>query len=153
MSRIFQYCFFYHLGIVLFIICIAYFWLLLFRCFIVREDSRLRREDFEQQQVGRKASNPWPYWSYMLSFSSVHTGLHALILLLKPHALGIWVHTWLVMLSQAVMSIMQVFHPLGCWVWLVPLWECCGLPSIEMWFDRGEDRCCDLSNGWNGGDD
>jgi hypothetical protein len=21
-----------------------------------------------------------------------------------------------------------------------------GLPSVEMWFDRGEDRCCDLSN-------
>jgi hypothetical protein len=20
-----------------------------------------------------------------------------------------------------------------------------GLPSVEMWFDRGEDRCCDMS--------
>jgi hypothetical protein len=20
-----------------------------------------------------------------------------------------------------------------------------GLPSVEMWFDHGEDRCCDLS--------
>jgi hypothetical protein len=20
-----------------------------------------------------------------------------------------------------------------------------GLPSVDMWFDRGEDRCCDLS--------
>jgi hypothetical protein len=26
-----------------------------------------------------------------------------------------------------------------------------GLPS-EMWVDCGEDRCCGLSIGWNGGD-
>jgi hypothetical protein len=48
----------------------------------------------------------------MLSFSSIYTGLHALILLPKPHTLEIWVHTWLVMLSHAVMSVLQVFHPL-----------------------------------------
>jgi hypothetical protein len=46
----------------------------------------------------------------MLSLSSVHTGLHALILLPKPHTLGIWVYTWLVMLSHAFMSAIQVFH-------------------------------------------
>jgi hypothetical protein len=57
----------------------------------------------------------------MLSLSSIHTGLHALRLLPKPHVLGIWVHTWLVMLSHAVMSVIQVFPSLWCWVWLVLL--------------------------------
>jgi hypothetical protein len=75
-------------------------------------------------------------WSYVLSISRSHIGLRALIFLPKPHTLGIWVHTWLVMLSHAVMSVMQVFHPFWCWVCLVSLWECCGLPSVEMWFGR-----------------
>jgi hypothetical protein len=44
--------------------------------------------------------------------SSVYTGPHALILLPKPHTLGIWAHTWLVMLSHAVMSVIQVFPSL-----------------------------------------
>jgi uncharacterized membrane protein len=39
-----------------------------------------------------------------LSFSSVHIGLHVLILDLSL-ILRIWVHTWLVMLSRAVMSV------------------------------------------------
>jgi hypothetical protein len=30
-----------------------------------------------------KASDPWPYLSYVLSFSSIHFGLHALILYLS----------------------------------------------------------------------
>jgi hypothetical protein len=30
--------------------------------------------------------------------------------------------------------------------------ESFGLPSVMMWLDRGEDRCCGLSKGWNGGD-
>jgi hypothetical protein len=30
--------------------------------------------------------------------------------------------------------------------------ESVGPPSIEMWGDRGEDHCCGLSMGWNGGD-
>jgi hypothetical protein len=46
----------------------------------------------------------------MLSLSSIHIGVHALILLPKPHTLGIWVHTWLVMLNYAAMSVVQVFH-------------------------------------------
>jgi hypothetical protein len=29
-----------------------------------------------------------------LSLSSIHTDMHVLILLPKPHTLGIWVHTW-----------------------------------------------------------
>jgi hypothetical protein len=64
-----------------------------------------------------------------LSFSSIHTCMHALILLPKPHTLGILVHTWLVMLSHAVLSVVQVFHPLWCWVWLVSLWEMVSHPS------------------------
>jgi hypothetical protein len=36
------------------------------------------------------------------------------------------------------------FHPLWCWVWLVSFVRN-GLPSVEMWFDRGEDRWCGLS--------
>jgi hypothetical protein len=30
--------------------------------------------------------------------------------------------------------------------------ESFGLPSVVMRVDCGEDRCCDLSMGWNGGD-
>jgi hypothetical protein len=48
----------------------------------------------------------------MLSFSSIHTGMHALILLPKPHTLGMWVYTWLVMLSHVAMSVVQVFPAL-----------------------------------------
>jgi hypothetical protein len=83
-----------------------------------------------------KASDPWPYWSYVLSLSSSHIGMHALVLLPKPHTFRIWDYTWLVMCSPTVMSAIQVFHPLWCWFWLVYLWECCGLPSIEMWVDH-----------------
>jgi uncharacterized membrane protein len=46
-----------------------------------------------------------------LSLSSVHIALHALILYLS-FILRIWVHTLLVMLSHAVMSVVQSFHPL-----------------------------------------
>jgi hypothetical protein len=49
-----------------------------------------------------------------LSFSSLHISPHALILLPKPHTLGIWIQTWLVMLSHAVMSVIQVFPSLLC---------------------------------------
>jgi hypothetical protein len=58
-----------------------------------------------------------------LSLSSIHIGLHALILYLSL-ILRIWVHTWLVMLSHAVLSVVQVFPSLWCWVWLVECWEC-----------------------------
>jgi hypothetical protein len=55
----------------------------------------------------------------------------------------IWVHTWLVMLNHAVMSIVQVFLS------FVMLSSACVfvrdcLPSVEMWFDH-EYRCCGLS--------
>jgi hypothetical protein len=69
------------------------------------------------------------YRMCFFSLSSIHTGLHALILLPKPHALGIWVHTWLVMHSFAVMSVVKVFHTLWYWVWLAYLWEMVSHPS------------------------
>jgi hypothetical protein len=45
-----------------------------------------------------------------VSFSSIHYDLHALIGLPKPYTFRIWVHTRLVMLSHAIISVVQVFH-------------------------------------------
>jgi uncharacterized membrane protein len=72
-----------------------------------------------------------------LSFSSIHIGLHYLILYLSL-ILRIWVHTWLVMLSHAVMSVVQVF-PSFVMLSLACVFVRDGLPSIEMCFDHGED--------------
>jgi hypothetical protein len=48
------------------------------------------------------------------------------------------------MLSHAVMNVIQIF--LSFVMLSLPcVFVRGGLPSIEMWFDRGEDRCCDLS--------
>jgi hypothetical protein len=55
-----------------------------------------------------------------------------------------WVHTRLVMLSYIVMSVVQVF-PSFVMLSLACVFVRDGLPSVEMWFDRGEDRCCGLS--------
>jgi uncharacterized membrane protein len=49
---------------------------------------------------------------YSLSLSSVHIGMHALILYLSL-IFRIWVHTWLVMLSHVIMSVVQVFPFFG----------------------------------------
>jgi hypothetical protein len=96
-----------------------------------------------------KASDPWPYWSYVLSLSMSHIGMHALILLPKPYSFRIWVYTWLVVLSHAVLSVVQVFylydikfglclsvrdvvsHPSRCdlTVWGSMLW-------FEQWLER-----------------
>jgi hypothetical protein len=46
----------------------------------------------------------------VLSLSSSRIDLHALILLPKPYTFRILVYTWLVMLSRAVLSVIQVFH-------------------------------------------
>jgi hypothetical protein len=78
------------------------------------------------------------------SLSSIHTGTHTLILYLSL-ILRIWVHTWLVMLSHAVMSVIQVF-PSFVILSLACVFVRDGLPSIEMWFDHAEDRCCGLSH-------
>jgi hypothetical protein len=56
----------------------------------------------------------------------------------------IWVQTWLVMLSHTVISVVQVF-PSFVILSLTCVFVRGGLPSVEMWFDHGEDRCCGLS--------
>jgi uncharacterized membrane protein (GlpM family) len=65
-----------------------------------------------------------------LSISSIHIGLHALIQYLS-FLLRIWVHTWLVMLSHAVMSVVQVF-PSFVMLSLACVFVRGGLPSVEM---------------------
>jgi hypothetical protein len=65
-----------------------------------------------------------------LSFSSIHIGPHALILYLSL-ILRIWVCTWLVMLSHAVMSVVQVFLSFVM-LSLVCVFMSDGLPSVEM---------------------
>jgi uncharacterized membrane protein len=65
-----------------------------------------------------------------LSFSSIHIGLHALILYLSL-ILRIWVHTWLVMLSHAVMSVILVF-PSFVMLSLACVYVRDDLPSVEM---------------------
>jgi hypothetical protein len=62
-----------------------------------------------------------------LSFSSMHIGLHAYLSL----KLGILVHTWLVLLSHAVMSVIQVF-PSFVMLSLACVFVRDGLPSVEM---------------------
>jgi hypothetical protein len=60
---------------------------------------------------------------------------------------------WLVvLLSPAVMSVIQVFPSLWYWVWLVLSFESVGLPFVVMWGDRGEIRWCGLSKILNGGE-
>jgi hypothetical protein len=65
-----------------------------------------------------------------LSLSSIHIGLHSLILYLSL-ILRIWVHTWLVLLSHAVMSVIQ-FFPSFVMLSLACVFVRDGLPSIEM---------------------
>jgi hypothetical protein len=60
-----------------------------------------------------------PMRSFFLSRS--HIGLHALIFLPKPHTLGICIHIWLVMLSHAVLRVVQVFLSFVMLSWLVSL--------------------------------
>jgi hypothetical protein len=61
-----------------------------------------------------------------------------------PHTLGFLVHTGVVMLSHAVMRVVQVF-PSFVMLSLAFAFVRGGLPSVEMWFDPGENRCCGLS--------
>jgi hypothetical protein len=64
------------------------------------------------------------------STSSIHIGLHALIMYVSL-ILRIWVHTWLVMLSHAVMSVVQVF-PSFVILSLACVFVRCGLSSVEV---------------------
>jgi hypothetical protein len=72
------------------------------------------------------------------SLSNIHIDLHALILYLSP-ILRIWVYTWLVMLSDAVISVVQAF-PSFVMLSLAYVFVSDGLPSIEMRVDHGGDR-------------
>jgi hypothetical protein len=80
---------------------------------------------------------------FSFSFYSIHIGQRGLILYLHL-ILRICDNTWLVMLSHAVMSVLQVF-PSFVMLSLACIFVSDGCPSIEMWFDHGEDRCCGLS--------
>jgi hypothetical protein len=63
-----------------------------------------------------------------ICFLSLVTHLHVLIGL-PIHYIPIGLGLWLVnLLSPVVMSVVQVFHLIWCWVWLVPLWECLVFP-------------------------
>jgi hypothetical protein len=72
------------------------------------------------------------------SFTIIHIDMHALILYLSL-ILRIWVHTWLVLLSHAVMSVVQVL-PSFVMLSLACVIVRNGIPSVEICFDRGEDR-------------
>jgi hypothetical protein len=77
-------------------------------------------------------------------FLPLVTHLHALIGLPIPY-IPIGLGLWLVdLLSHGVMRVKQVFPS-----FVMLSWACVfvrgGLPSVEMWFDPGEDRCCGLS--------
>jgi hypothetical protein len=103
------------------------------------EEKTLTSTNWEARQVTLDHIDPM----CSLSFSSIHIGMHTLILFLSL-ILSIWVHTWLVMLSHAIMSVIQVF-PSFVMLSLACVFVREGLPSVEMWFDRGEDRWCGLS--------
>jgi uncharacterized membrane protein len=70
----------------------------------------------------------YPMCSFCLS--SMPIGLHAFILYISL-ILRIWVHTWLVMLSHAVMSVVQIF-PSFVLLSLACVFVRDGLQSIEM---------------------
>jgi hypothetical protein len=111
----------------------------------LRESLRAQRSRLWAATSGRARQVTLDHIDAMcsLSFSSIHIGMHALILYLSL-ILRIWVHTWLVLLSHVVMSAVQIF-PSFVVLSLACVFVRDGLPSIEMWFNHGEDRCCDLS--------
>jgi uncharacterized membrane protein len=90
------------------------------------EDNTLSNSKWEARQVTLDHIDPM----CSLSFSSVHIGLHYLIMYLSL-ILRIWVHTWLVILSHAVMSVVQVFSSFVIFS-LACVFMSDGLPSVEM---------------------
>jgi hypothetical protein len=81
-----------------------------------------------------------------ICFLPVVTHLHALIGLpisCIPIGLGLWL---VCLLRSMVMRVIQVFPSYMMLSLACVFVRVFGLPSIEMWFDRGEDRCCDSSN-------
>jgi hypothetical protein len=81
----------------------------------------------------------------LICFLPLVTHLHALIGLPIPHipiGLGLWVVD---LLSPAVMSVVQVFSSYMILSLACVFVRVFSLPSLVMWDDHGEDRCCDLS--------
>jgi hypothetical protein len=62
----------------------------------------------------------------------------------KPHTLGFGLY-WVVMLSHAVMRVIQVFQSFVMLNLACVTVRVFGLSSIEMRLGHGEDRCCGLS--------
>jgi hypothetical protein len=80
-----------------------------------------------------------------ICFLPLVTHLHALIGLPIPYipiGLGLWLVDFL---SPAVMRVVQVFPSYTMLSLACVFVRVFGLPSVDMSFDRGEDRCCDLS--------
>jgi hypothetical protein len=80
-----------------------------------------------------------------ICFLPLVTHLHALIglpITYIPIGLGLWLVD---LFSPAIMSVIQVFPSYMMLSLACVFVRVFGLPSVEMWFDRGEDRCCDLS--------
>jgi ABC-type amino acid transport system permease subunit len=90
------------------------------------EDKSLSSSNWEAWQVTLDHIDP----TCSLSISSIHIGLHALILYLCL-LLRIWVYTWLAMLSHAVMRVVQIF-PSMVMLSLACVFVRGGLPSVEM---------------------
>jgi hypothetical protein len=142
--------------------CLVY-WLFiclhcLFSVVIVRrrwlwEPLRVRRAWFWAAASRRVRQVTLDHIDHMcyLSLFSIHTDLHALILLPKPHTLGSWVHTWLVCLAMQswVSCKSSIFMMLSMPCVLV--WEMwCFIRWDVIW--PCDDWCYGLSNDWNGGD-
>jgi hypothetical protein len=81
-----------------------------------------------------------------MCFLHLVTHLHVLIglpITYIPIGLGLWLVD---LLSPAVMSVIQVFLSYMILSLVCVFVRVFGLSSVEMWFDRGEDRWCDLTN-------
>jgi hypothetical protein len=90
------------------------------------EDKTLSSSKREARQVTLDHIDPM----CSLSLSSIHIGLHALILYLSL-ILRSWVYTCLVMFRHAVMSVVQVF-PSFLMLSLACVFVSDVLPSVEM---------------------
>jgi uncharacterized membrane protein len=93
----------------------------------VYEDKTLSSSKREARQVTLDHIDP----ICSLSISSIHVGMHALVLYLSL-LLRICVHTWLVMLSHVVMSVVQAFSSYMILSLACVFVRVFGLPSLVM---------------------
>jgi hypothetical protein len=114
------------------------------RCWRLWESLGARRSRLWTAARGRAKQVTTDHIDPMCFLSLVYTLACMLQFCYLSLILRIWVHTWLVMLSHAVVSVIQVF-PSFVMLSLACVFVRDGLSSIKMWFDRGEDRCCSLS--------